>query len=316
MRISDQLRHSTYLADLNQRLDNLYQLQQELSTGRRLRLPSDDPNDASRALRIDECLKRQEQFLGNIENAQDCVNFADSRLQQIVDLLNEIDGLAARADNDDQTEQDRQAAALEIDQKLEQLLGMANSRFNDRYVFGGWQTLSSPFADTRDADGRIISVTANAGTVEGEIYRQISEDERLRVNIPGSLLFQSVGSEGTDDDLFYVVAELRNTIANNNTPPEGYEETRSTPYLREQITQIRERFTEQQAYLGSLGQRLQDTTGRLLDYKITLTDALEKAEGVDITDIATRIATEENAYQAMLAFGATLYTKSLVDLLS
>jgi flagellar hook-associated protein 3 FlgL len=316
MRISDQLRHNTYLADLNKRLDNLYQLQRQLSTGKKLHLPSDDPNDASKALRLDDCLKRQEQFLANIENAQDCVNFSDSRLQQIVDLLNEIDSIAARADNDDQTEEDRQAAALEIDQKLEQLLGQANSKFNDRYTFGGWQTLSAPFVETRDADGRIISVTANAATVEGEIYRQISEDERLRVNIPGSLLFQPVGSEGTDDDLFYVVSELRNTIANNNTPPAGYEDTLNTPYLREQLGKIRERFTEQQAYLGSLGQRLQDTTGRLLDYKTTLTDALEKAEGVDITDIATRIATEETAYQAMLTFGASLFTKSLVDLLS
>ncbi|MFH1010633.1 MAG: flagellar hook-associated protein FlgL [bacterium] len=316
MRVSDQLRHSTYLADLNKRLENLYRLQQELSTGRRLRVPSDDPTEASRALRLEECLKRQDQFLRNIENAQSWTNFADARLQEIVELITEIDSLAVRADNDDQTEQDRQAAALEIDQKLEQLWGLANSRFNDRFVFGGWQTLSTPFADERDVDGRIISVSANAATIGGEIYRQIGEDERLRVNMPGNLLFQPVGSQGTDDDLFYVVIELRNTIANNNTPPEGYEETRSNPYLREQLAQIRERFTEQQAYLGSLGQRLQDTTGRLLDYKITLTDALEKAEGVDITDIATRIATEEYAYQAMLSLGAHMFTKSLVDFLS
>ncbi len=153
-------------------------------------------------------------------------------------------------------------------------------------------------------------------TKQGEIYRQIGEDERLRINIPGNLLFQPVGGEGTDEDIFYVIAELRNTIGNNNTPAEGYEETRSTPYLREQLSAIRDRLIEQQVSLGSLGQRLQDTTGRLQDYQITLTDALEKAEGVDITDIATRIATEEYAYEAMLTFGASIFSKSLVDYLS
>lgn len=313
MRISNQLRHQTFLSDLNQRLDNLYRLQQELSTGKRLQFPSDDPVQASRALRLDSTLQRQEQFLRNVEDAQSWVNFGDARLQQIADLITEIDSLALRADNDDQTEQDRQGAALEIDQKLEQLFNLANSRYNGKYVFGGWQTLSTPFTEIRNEAGRIISVSANEETIEGGIYRQISEDERLRINIPGNLLFQPVGSEGTDEDVFYIISELRNTIANNNTPPDGYEETLSTPYLREKLDDVRERFLNQQTYLGSLGQRLQDTTGRLQDYNVTLTDALEKAEGVDITDIATRIATEQYAYEAMLSFGSHLFSTSLVD---
>jgi flagellar hook-associated protein 3 FlgL len=304
------------MADLHKRLENLYQLQQDLSTGRRIRNASDDPTDASDALRIEACLKRQEQFLRNIEDAQSSVNFSEARLQAIVDLLNEIDSLAARADNDDQTEDDRHDSAIEIDQKLEQLYNMANSQFNGKYVFGGWQSLTTPFSVTRDGNGLLLSVSANAGTIEGEVYRQITETEQLRINIPGSLLFQSVGTEGTDDDLFYVVAELRNTIGNNNTPPVGYEETRSTPYLREKLADIRERFINQQTYLGTLGQRLQDTTGRLQDYNVTLTDALENAQGVDITDIATRIATEEYAYEAMLSLGANLFSRSLVDYLS
>lgn len=313
MRISNQLRHQTFLTNLNQRLDNLYRLQQELSTGKRLRFPSDDPVQASQALRLDSTIQRQEQFLRNVEDAQSWVRFGDARLQEIMDLITEIDSLALRADNDDQTEQDRQGAALEIDQKLEQLLNLANSRYNGKYVFGGHQTLSAPFTEVRNDAGRIISVSASEATIEGGIYRQISEDERLRINIPGNLLFQPVGSEGMDEDLFYVISELRNTIANNNTPPDGFEETRSTPYLREKLSAVRERFLNQQTYLGSLGQRLQDTTGRLQDYNVTLTDALEEAEGVDITDIATRIATEQYAYEAMLSFGAHLFSKSLVD---
>ena len=316
MRISNQLRHQTYLSNLNQRLDNLYQLQQELSTGKRLRFPSDDPVQASRALRLDSTIERQKQFLRNIEDAQSWVNFGDSRLQEITNLIDEIDSAALRADNDDQTEADRQGAALEIDQKLEQLLNLANSRYNGKYVFGGWQTLSAPFIEERNEAGQIISVSASEATIEGGIYRQVGEDERLRINIPGNLLFQPVGSEGTDEDIFYIVSELRNTIANNNTPPEGYEETRSTPYLREKLAAVRERIVNQQTYLGSLGQRLQDTTGRLQDYNVTLTNALEEAEGVDITDIATRIATEQSAYEAMLSFGAHLFSSSLVDYMS
>ena len=111
MRVSNQLRHNTYLSDLNQRLENLYRLQRELSTGHRLRFPSDDPTEASHALRLETCLKRQEQFISNIEDAKNWTCFADSRLQSIVDLMTEIDSIAIRADNDDQTEEDRQGPA-------------------------------------------------------------------------------------------------------------------------------------------------------------------------------------------------------------
>ena len=167
----------------------------------------------------------------------------------------------------------------------------------------------------RDADGRIQGATANEESIAGRIYRRIGQDEDLQVNVTGDRLFQPVGSAGTDEDIFYVIAALRNTIANNNTPPTGAEETQANAYLREQLSAIRERVAEQQTYLGAVGERLQRTLSRLKEREIQLTDSLEQAQGVDMTRLVSRASLEETTYTALAQMGSQLIRQSLVDYL-
>ena len=131
----------------------------------------------------------------------------------------------------------------------------------------------------------------------------------------GDRLFQPVGAAGTDEDVFYVIAALRDTIANNNTPPAGFEDTQSNTHLREQLSAIRERITEQQTYLGAVGQRLQQTLSRLKEREIQLTDSLEQAQGVDMTSLVSRAALEDTIYNALAGMGSKLIRQSLVDYL-
>jgi flagellar hook-associated protein 3 FlgL len=193
---------------------------------------------------------------------------------------------------------------------------LVNATNGDRYLFGGHNTTTNPYTAVRDANGRIQDATANEETIAGRIYRRIGQDEDLQVNVTGDRLFQPVGSAGSDADLFHVIAALRDTIANNNTPPEGSEDTLSNAHLREQLEAIRERITEQQTYLGAVGQRLEQTLSRLKDREVQLTDSLEKAQGVDLTDLVSRAALEDTTYSALAGMGSKLIKQSLVDYLS
>jgi flagellar hook-associated protein 3 FlgL len=315
VRVSDLQKQRVFSSNIQDRLVNLTRVQQEMGTGKSLFTTSEDVGRADQALRTRELIASDAQFTKNIDDGREWVNSADSSLQGVVDLLNEIDSLAVQADNSSQNAEDRQATAVQIDQKLESLMELVNSRHGDRYLFGGFSTTTSPFTANRDANGHIQSVSANAETITGKIYRQISSDDRIQVNISGSQLFQPSGQEGTDADLFYVVGNLRDTIANNNTPPTGSETTLSNEHLRDQLASIRNRITEQQTYLGTIGQRLDQTKARLKDREVTLTDRLEQAQGVDMTDLVTRLSTEQGAYDALATMGTSLLKQSLVDYL-
>ena len=299
MRVSDVERNRSYTHNVEQRLYNLNRIQQELGTGKSLFAPSEDLSRADQALTAKDALASDTQFLRNIDDSKSWVDTADTQLQSVVSLINDISSLAEAADNSSESETDRQNAAAQIDQKLETLMGLVNSKNGNRYLFGGYGTTSAPFTAVRDANGRIESVTANSATIAGKIYRDIGEGDSIQINVSGVQLFQPVGSAGQDGDLFYVVSALRDTIANNDTPPPGYEETRSNAHLRDQLASIRYRISVQQTYLGSIGQRLTDTEGRIRARDINLTNSLEQAQGVDTADLVSRLATEQGAYNAL-----------------
>ncbi|RPH95739.1 hypothetical protein EHM69_03390 [candidate division KSB1 bacterium] len=315
MRVTELQRQRAFTQGINDRQTNLVRLQEELAAGRSLFTPSENVRKADQALHTEDLLAMDVQYARNIEDGLHWVNAADSKLQSIVDLMNEIDNLALSADNSSQNEDDRRSTAIQLDQKIEELVKLVNASDGNRYLFGGHGTTTAPFTVVRDADGQIQGLTANEDTIAGKIYRRIGQDEDLQVNVTGDRLFQPVGSTGTDADLFYVVTTLRDTIGNNNVPPEGFEETRSNNYLREQLSLIRERILDQQTYLGSVGQRLQANQTRLKEREIQLTDALEQAQGVDLTDLVSRAAIEETVYNALAGMGTKLLKQSLVDYL-
>jgi len=315
MRISDVERNRSYTQNVEQRLVNLNRIQQELGTGKSLFAPSEDVNRADQALTARGALASDAQFLRNIDDGKSWVDNADTHLQSVVDLINDISSLAEAADNSSETETDRQNAAVQINQKLETLMGLVNSKNGDRYLFGGTGTTSAPFTAVRDANGEIQSVTANSATIAGKIYRDIGDGDSIQINVSGAQLFQPTGTAGADGDLFYVVSALRDTVGNNDTPPPGYEDTRSNAHLRDQLAAIRDRITVQQTYLGSIGQRLTDTEGRIKSQDINLTNSLEQAQGVDTTSLVSRMATEQGAYNALAAIGQTVLGQSLVDYL-
>jgi flagellar hook-associated protein 3 FlgL len=196
------------------------------------------------------------------------------------------------------------------------LVETVNATHGNRYLFGGYNTDSAPFAMTRDESGRITGASANESTIGGQIYRRIDRGEDLVVNIPGDRVFQPAGGANTDQDLFYVAAQLRDVIDNNNVPPEGQETTLSNDALREQLSQIRERITTEQTYLGSVGQRLTAKQDYFKEIEITLTEKLEEAQGVEMTDLVSRLAIEENVYNSLLAINSRILSKSLVDYMS
>lgn len=315
MRVSELQRHQSFVRGMEDRATNLLRIQEELATGRSLFIPSENVRRADQALRSEDALAADAQYMRNIEDGLTWVQAADGKLQSIVDLITEIDTLALAADNSSQNADDRSDTALQIDQKLEELIHLVNASNGDRYLFGGHNTTTSPYTVVRDAGGRIQGASANEESIAGRIYRRIGQDEDLQVNVTGDRLFQPTGSAGTDEDIFYVIAALRNTIGNNNTPPAGFEDTQSNTYLRERLDTIRERITEQQTYLGAVGERLQHTQSRLKEREIQLTDSLEQAQGVDMTRLVSRAALEETTYSALAGMGSQMIRQSLVDYL-
>lgn len=147
LRISTQMITERSLSAMLRQQSELNDTQQQLSTGRRVLTPSDDPASASRILGLNRAVDTLSQYQSNIDRLTSRLETEEGALEGITNLLQRVRELTVQGNNDVQTIADKTAIASEIRQLNEQLFSMANSRDSGgEYVFAGYQTGTRPFS--------------------------------------------------------------------------------------------------------------------------------------------------------------------------
>ena len=191
MRISTRQIYTQGVEAFQQQQQKLAKLQQQISTGVRLSKPSDDPAAASKILELEQTVSLNLQYQSNINLAEQRLNQQDAVLANYDSLLIRVRELAIQANNAPVDAVSRNAIAAEIDERLNQLLSLANTiDGNGDYLFAGYQNNSAPF--TRATTGSRDFVSFNGD--DGVRSVQISENRQLEVDIPGREIFMEVPS--------------------------------------------------------------------------------------------------------------------------
>ena len=158
----------------------------QLASGKRITLPSDDPNGSSRILNINESLSITEQYQTNISLVTSRQRLEENVLDSAVDLLQRVKELSIQAANSTHGSQGRNDISLEIRQRFDELYNIANTRdANGEFIFAGFQGFTQPF--TLNSSG---SVDYNGD--QGQRFLQISETRTIADRDPGSDVFQAV----------------------------------------------------------------------------------------------------------------------------
>ncbi|MCD8510247.1 MAG: flagellar hook-associated protein FlgL [Bacillus sp. (in: Bacteria)] len=145
MRITHQMLHQNSLKQMNQTLSQLNKTFHEVSTGKRLHRPSDDPAGISRAMNLKSSLTANEQFHRNADSAYFWLDETDQTIQQMTNVLQRVRELTVQGSNDTLSAQDRSAIAIEIRELSEQIRQFANTKVNGNYLFNGQKTNTAPF---------------------------------------------------------------------------------------------------------------------------------------------------------------------------
>ena len=146
MRISTNSIFDQNLAAILNQQSNVARTQQQVSTGERFSVPSQDPSGAVQALNIQREQGLAEQYQKNADRATTRLEIEDSNLESSVDILQRVRELAVQGLNDTNTTSDRQAIASEINQLNEQLFSIANTRdSNGDYLFSGYANGTQPY---------------------------------------------------------------------------------------------------------------------------------------------------------------------------
>lgn len=187
IRITQGTLYSRALFDMQRGLFRYSQLQTEVATGRRVNRPSDDPAAALRILPLRGDIRDLEQLNNNVLLARETLNTSTASLEDGSSIMQRVRELATQASNGTLSGSDRESIAAEVDQLLSQMLGIANSRRGDRFLFGGTETGSPPFS-LETVGGRTRAVyNGNRDSLEVDVAPGVSTG----LNIPGDSIFLS-----------------------------------------------------------------------------------------------------------------------------
>lgn len=167
--------------NMQRSLRRFLQMQTQMSTGRRITKPSDDPLGAHRDLDYRKELSKIGQYRSNIDAGLNWQRTYDSALSDLSEMLARAKERAVSMSNDTNTGDEREAAAVEIDDIIARVFQIANSELSSKSVFAGFKTQS-------DA----LLATANGAVYRGDygkIEFEIESDSHLQVNMIGADVF-------------------------------------------------------------------------------------------------------------------------------
>ena len=171
----------------------LFKLQSQLSTGRRVLTPKDDPVAAAQALVVTQSLDVNAQYMVNQGQAKSQLGLVDSQLTAVIDSLQSVREKVVQAGNTGTLSQsDRASIATELESRLSELLGIANTDDGTgEYLFSGYKGNVLPFAI--DATKSIVppATTLPVGYYgdDGERLLQVSSSRQMAVSVAGSDVF-------------------------------------------------------------------------------------------------------------------------------
>ncbi|MET0603001.1 MAG: flagellar hook-associated protein FlgL, partial [Baekduia sp.] len=152
MRITNNMVSSRIISDLQARYAAMSDTQLQISTGRRVNQPSDDPTAAAQErLRLSE-LSQIKGSQSSVASAQTALNASESSLEGVRSVLSRANELALAGANGSLSQADRITIANEIDQLIKSAKDSMNTKVGDSYIFAGTKSDTAPYADaTGDA---------------------------------------------------------------------------------------------------------------------------------------------------------------------
>jgi flagellar hook-associated protein 3 FlgL len=281
---------STTSANLQRNLSKMSRLQEQLSSGRQLSRPSDSPTGTVTALRLRADLRRGEQLSRNADDGIGWLATADTSLTQGLETLGRVRDLTLQGNNGSMSDSDRAAIAAEVDGLRSHLLGIANTQYLGRPLFGG----TAASATSYDAAG---TYQGDAGTVD----RTVLEGVTVRVNVTGPEVFGPAGS-----DVFKVLSDISMHL---RTDPSQ---------LGNDVAALDQRTLTVRTSLAQVGARyhqVESMRDRTDTARLDAQNSLSEVESVDLPQTITELKLQEVAYQAALSATARVIQPSLMDFL-
>lgn len=297
----------------NNMLNNLFKSQSmmdkyltQINTGKKISRPSEDPVVAMKGMNFRTQVTEIEQYRRNASEIHNWMDNSDDALDKGTKVMQRLEYLAVQAANGTYSEDERGAILEEVNQLKEQMMEIANTNVNGKYIFNGTDTNHPPFE--MDENGKVIEKERDGSG--NDLTRR---NQPINIEVSKGINFEVNVDPKIFDGVFGKIDNFIKALGTEFDEAENQQDLldKSIEDLQAGSLQI----INGRAELGARMNRLDLIEDRLEQQNIIAEDTMAKNEGVDFEEAVMNLLTQEVIHRAALAAGSKIIQPSLVDFL-
>ncbi len=307
MRVTQSMMSADLLKQLSNSYGQLSTLQQQLSSGKKITRPSQDPVVAVMGLSYRTDVNHVDQFQRNVSEAYKWTDSSDSSLDQMNSVMQRMRELTVQASNGTNTPDDLKSINDEVDQLKQQLVQVGNTQVAGKYLFNGQRTGQPPLKLLQPGDpGNTTGISqvqltfTGAPASQNDYKLEVSDGVQLAVNVNPTTVFKP--------DLFKDITDLQAKLTSGASGED----------IGKSITAIDSHLDEINAARSDLGarvNRMDMLSNRLDQQKEISTKIMSTNEDADFETTLVKFNQQQTVHQAALSVGAKIIQPTLVDFL-
>jgi flagellar hook-associated protein 3 FlgL len=295
MRIASNTVSENFIRQIQQLSSQQAKLQNQVSTGRRLAQPEDDPAAVGRILNLQTQQGALDQFARNATRALDLSQASFSGLNEIKKISDRATEIGTLGNGAISSEA-RAAYASELNQLIEQGLQLSNSRLGNDYLYAGTAVDQPPFVATRDAAGKVTDVTYNGNSAQAPI--PLSDTASVAPTTSGA-------TNTSVRDFLKQMVDLRDALTAGNSAALTAAQTSLIGSEDVLVSALAEH--------GAVQMRIEANQSQQVALAQNLTSLISTETDADLPTTIVKLNQSQTAYQAALQSAATIMRTSLLD---
>jgi len=300
MRVTQSMLASNSLKNISKSYERMGNYQDQLSTGKKINRPSDDPVVAIKGMFYRTNLTEVEQYKRNLSEAYTWMENSEAGIEHATQIVQRMRELVVQGQNGTNSSNDLNSMGVEIGQLKEDLVNVANTQVAGRYIFNGEKTQTAPIPEgslTMVDDKGIYSFEQNTSAFNVEVSKGVN----LKVNINSQNVF--------GQDFLNLVQQIEEGLTN------GTETFENGDQLLEQLDGHIDKMISERAELGARYNRLELIDSRLADQEVIANRILSDNEDADLERVITDLTIQESIHRASLSVGSRIIQPTLIDFL-
>ena len=286
------------LAALQQSQSTLNTALLQVSTGKSVTVPSDNPAASADMVQNTIETGQVDEYTQNVTGVLSRVQTADSALSSVVSSLTQAVSLGTEGANGTNSAANQQALAQQVRGILSSVVSQANLSYEGSYVFGGTANTTLPYtADPTSASG--YAYNGNNGVNSVAVGDQLN----VQVNLPGSQIFSN-----SSNDVLGSLSSLVSALQSGNSA--------NIQTATSAVSSALSYVSQQRVFYGNTESQLNSQETYLQQETVSLSTQQTNLVGVDMATAATTLSQAETANSAALAAAAKVLPNTLLNYLS